>query len=303
MDFNDLLKKMVELDQPIHEARKPISTRAKNNHNDWMAAKYNDDYSIEPTEFDIGDDEFNPDYDSFSPDLDSLPDDYTRDGSHSYLQSKERPGQHWDEPDASEFDDPTEWEWPSGEEDQDSFDRASIGNKKAWEKRRANTKFKELHESELLECPCEEGPTQSKQQDSVNMNVSINGQGANGIRDLMDILRNIEKVDDTGDHQDILVGEPDHGEPDHDDEVVFDIEPSQDDDEEEDEPLMTDDYENSVIGASDAAIYGISAMIGTGDDLASKGSKKALKVNGGENPISETLIRDLHKLYQDIKQR
>ena len=157
-----------------------------------------------------------------------------------------------------------------------------------------------LNENELLECPCEEGPmAQAKQQDSVNMNVSINGQGANGIRDLMDILRNIEKVDDDGGTQDILVGEPEQGNQDS-DEIEFDIEPSHHDE----EPLMTDEYENSPIGASDAAVYGISAVTAMGDDMFSKG-KEAKKQAGGGNPwnVSESLVNNLHKLYSQIKQR
>ena len=164
-----------------------------------------------------------------------------------------------------------------------------------------------LTESELLECPCQEGPLTQKQQDSVNMNVSINGQGSNGIRDLMDILRNIEKVDDTSSHQDILVSEPDHEEPAHDDsdEVEFEIEPSHDDEyDDENEPLMTDEYENSAIGGSDAAIYGISAVTAMGDDMFSKG-KEAKKQAGGGNPLNvkESIISHLNNLYNEIKQR
>ena len=47
--------------------------------------------------------------------------------------------------------------------------------------------------SEISECDCTNNVEQPhKQQDSLTMNVSINGQGSNGIRDLMDILRNID---------------------------------------------------------------------------------------------------------------
>lgn len=54
----------------------------------------------------------------------------------------------------------------------------------------------------LNECDCMDNteptqPTQPVQQDSVNMNVSITGQGSNGIRDLIDMLRHIEKAPDT----------------------------------------------------------------------------------------------------------
>ena len=47
-----------------------------------------------------------------------------------------------------------------------------------------------------------------KQSDSVTMNVSMNGSGAGGIRDLMSILKNIEQGAPSHDHNDadILVG-------------------------------------------------------------------------------------------------
>jgi hypothetical protein len=77
-----------------------------------------------------------------------------------------------------------------------------------------------------------------------------------------------------------------------------------DNDEEENEPLMTDDYENSAMGGSDAAVYGISAVTAMGNDMFSKG-KEAPKQAGGGNPwnVKESLVNDLNKLYQEIKQR
>lgn len=48
-------------------------------------------------------------------------------------------------------------------------------------------------------------PSAPKQADSVTMNVSMNGSGAGGIKDLLDILRNIENTG-SQDHDDVLVG-------------------------------------------------------------------------------------------------
>ncbi len=173
---------------------------------------------------------------------------------------------------------------------------------------------KGLTESELLECPCEEGPMeQQKQQDSVNMNVTINGQGSTGIRDLMDILRNIEKDVQDGDEQNVLVDEPEEfgvDDESEEGEYEFDLEPFINHDEEpshqEEEPeeLMTDEYENSAIGGSDAAVYGISAITAIGNDLLSK-RKEAPKQAGGGNPwnIKESLITELANLYKEVKLR
>jgi hypothetical protein len=139
-----------------------------------------------------------------------------------------------------------------------------------------------------------------KQQDSVTMNVSMNGSGAGGIRDLMAILKNIDDVSDKG--PDIDLGEPEKfGDKDMD--VIVKKQPGMD--------MMTidDDYENEP----DEIYQDQDAVIGTGDDLHSKGAE-APKVNGGGNPrqvkTGETFklpsgdlkIR-LESLYQDIKSR
>ncbi len=117
------------------------------------------------------------------------------------------------------------------------------------------------------------GPSQPpKQSDSVTMNVSMNGSGAGGIRDLMGILKNIEQGDSS-----------------HDDDKGHDA-------------LFGDDYENSVEGGSEPEVYGIDAITQTGNDLASKG-KEAPKVNGGGNPMQESLKAKLHQLYNEIKLR
>lgn len=56
-----------------------------------------------------------------------------------------------------------------------------------------------------------------KQQDSVSMNVSLNGAGAGGVRDLMDILH---RIDAGGDHNDNHNDQPVHHEPDHEEPIM-----------------------------------------------------------------------------------
>lgn len=139
-----------------------------------------------------------------------------------------------------------------------------------------------------------------KQQDSVTMNVSMNGAGAGGIRDLMAILKNIDDVADKGPVMDL--GEPEKF-GDRDMDVIVKKQPGMD--------MMTidDDYENEP----DEIYQDQSAVTGTGNDLHSKGGE-APPVNGGGNPMKvrtgETFklpagdlkIR-LENLYNNIKLR
>lgn len=110
-----------------------------------------------------------------------------------------------------------------------------------------------------------------KQSDSVTMNVSMNGSGAGGIKDLLDILRNIEKS-----------GDMDAG---HDDDVLFGI--------------GKEGFDDATT-TPDPQVAGIGAVTPTGDDMFSKG-KEAPKVNGGGNPMREALVARLAEKYQSIK--
>lgn len=124
------------------------------------------------------------------------------------------------------------------------------------------------------------GPTHApKQADSVTMSVNMNGSGSGGIKDLLNILKDIEHGA-PNDH-DKLLGTP--GEVDQ---------------------LVGDSFENSVEGGSDIEVYGTDAITPTGDDLHSKG-EEAPKVNGGGNPfnVSETLVSRLSNLYNEVKSR
>jgi hypothetical protein len=104
-----------------------------------------------------------------------------------------------------------------------------------------------------------------KQQDNVTMNVSMNGSGAGGIRDLMGILKSIEQGGNSKD-ADMVIG--------------------------------MEEYANEL----NAQTAGMDAVIPTGDDIHSKGIE-APKVNGGGNPMQETLMSQLANLYQEIKER
>ena len=116
------------------------------------------------------------------------------------------------------------------------------------------------------------GPMSSmapKQQDNVTMNVSMNGSGAGGIRDLMSILKNIEQGGSDAE-KDMVVGL------------------------------------EQMANAPAEQTAGIDAVTPTGDDLHSKGGE-APKVNGGGNPmqrgVSEGLLDQLNNLYQEVKLR
>jgi hypothetical protein len=110
-----------------------------------------------------------------------------------------------------------------------------------------------------------------KQQDNVNMNVNLSASGSGGIKDLMDILRNIDEKDDA-------VSMPI---------AIKSMGRS-----------LEDDYANEP-----DEVYGnINSVTGTGDDLHSKG-QEAPKVNGGGNPLAlETLKQKLQAQYNQIKE-
>ena len=143
-----------------------------------------------------------------------------------------------------------------------------------------------MEDVSLEECPSEDKPEMEheKQPSSVSASLNINGQGADGIRDMISILRDIEqhKYDDAGEE---------------DGEIIFggDLEDS----------YMEDGYENSIMGGSEPEVYGVGAITKKGNDLNSHGGNETPKVSGGGNPypIKESLLGELAKLYQDVKLR
>jgi hypothetical protein len=143
-------------------------------------------------------------------------------------------------------------------------------------------------EETVEECGMEVMP--HGQQDSVTMNISMNGNGAGGIKDLMDIIRNIENASQD-DNVDIVLGRED---------MLANLD--QGGAGASDESLEDESFGNSARGSSGQHTYDIDAVTPTGDDMHSKGDVKRLKVNGGENPMQESLVARLEKHYQEIKE-
>lgn len=136
------------------------------------------------------------------------------------------------------------------------------------------------------------------QSDSVTMNISMNGSGSGGIRDLMNILRNIDNV-----------GEPhaNHSD-DSADDLLFGVEgESATDGATSSGSIATvprqaeEEFANAQAGAPGPESMPVAAVLSTGDDLASKGEERP-KVNGGGNPMQENLKQHLNDLYQKIKE-
>jgi hypothetical protein len=135
-----------------------------------------------------------------------------------------------------------------------------------------------LSESLMDECgdmPMPGAMAHSDQADSVTMNISMNGSGKGGIKDLMDILKNIE--DGPGDSgAEIVIGTDIEG--------------------------MEHPFDEVYANEPDTEVQPIDAVMPTGNDLSSKGAE-APKVNGGGNPMTmESLKSQLDRLYQEIKE-
>ena len=153
---------------------------------------------------------------------------------------------------------------------------------------------KKVDEEIVDECGMDMGPMDSpKQQDNVSMNISMNGSGPGGIRDLLDILRDIEQgggddpeSGELGDLIDKMDGP--------------DAEPLIDMDEAEGGGFEQATTEPNAQTAPLGAAYP------TGNDISSHGGNERPKVNGGGNPYAmtaESLIPRLSSLYQEVKSR
>ena len=136
-----------------------------------------------------------------------------------------------------------------------------------------------------------------KQQDNVTMNISMNGSGAGGIRDLMNLLRDLEDGPDGGNGMDDEIG------------VIIDKMAGDEGDSEM--PLIGMDETDG--GGFDQAsttpnpqTAPLGAAFPTGNDISSHGGNERPKVNGGGNPYAmaaEGLIPKLSSLYQEVKSR
>ena len=116
------------------------------------------------------------------------------------------------------------------------------------------------------------------------MNISMNGSGSGGIRDLMDILRNLEK--DGPDHHD------------HDDELDLKIGgPAL---MMKKEPVLGDEYSNSP----DVQMGQDNFPIDHGDDLHKSKDSYSDKPYRGDNPMAlESIKTRLDSLYNNVKSR
>jgi hypothetical protein len=151
---------------------------------------------------------------------------------------------------------------------------------------------KKVDEDLVDECGMGPMPGMSSgQQDNVNMSINMNGAGPGGIRDLLDILRNIEQGSD----------DPDSGE-------LGDLIGAMGNEPRGKVAVIDSDMEMPVgeFANSPDEMYGtVGDVTPTGDDMHSKGAE-APKVNGGGNPFSvneEELIARLGSLYETIKNR
>jgi hypothetical protein len=128
-------------------------------------------------------------------------------------------------------------------------------------------------------------PSMNKQQDNVSMNVSMNGAGSGGIRDLMNILRNLEDAGDSHGH-------------DHDD--GLDIKLAQPSVLMKKEPVLGDEYANSP----DVQLGQGNFPIDQGNDLHKSKNSYSDKPYRGDNPMAlEGLQSRLASMYNTIKSR
>lgn len=147
-------------------------------------------------------------------------------------------------------------------------------------------------EDQVGECGMDMGPSSMKQQDNVSMNVTMNGSGTGGIRDLMDILKNIESGSDGMDSDNLgdLIGKMDHpmGHDHGKDMVVGD-------------DIPVDEYANEP----NEVTAPVDAVINTGTmDMHSPHKSYSDKPYRGDNPMTvESIKARLDALYNDVKTR
>jgi hypothetical protein len=128
------------------------------------------------------------------------------------------------------------------------------------------------------------------QADSVNMNVSINAAGSGGIKDLMNILKNI---DDTGspdghNHSDMPAPFGQMDEP----EVTIKQEPGFD-------SMMS----KETFANEPDEMYGSVANVTQGGGDLNRPKQAYPRVQPGDNAMAESLINKLSSLYEEIKSR
>jgi len=149
----------------------------------------------------------------------------------------------------------------------------------------------QVKEDDVEECGMDMPSMASKQPDNVSMNLSMNGSGAGGIKDLLDILRNIENSDDSeGDDLGDLIGQMDSPSSGKKDVIVGDS--------------IDGEFSNATTEPNpeykdtDYMTKDISGGFGTQQTMHPHGYQNA------DNPLAmETLKSKLSNLYQEVKLR
>lgn len=124
-------------------------------------------------------------------------------------------------------------------------------------------------------------------EESLNMNLTINSKGADGIRELIDVLKGIGG--DTG-------SEPAHSHRDNDEKLFGN---------DEAEIVIGDSFGNSKHGDKGSHVDDLDAMFPVGNDMFSKGGEAPARAGGGNpwNIRHESLVNHLASLYEDVKER
>jgi hypothetical protein len=139
----------------------------------------------------------------------------------------------------------------------------------------------EIEDAEIEECGDMMSPMgMGKQPSSVNMNLSMNGSGADGIRDLMNILKNIDNVGEPHGHEQGTSA----------DDILFGVE--------------EEGFGNAQDGAPAPATMSVDTVTNLGSNDG-RGDHEAEKVNGGGNPyrqVDEELVARLAELYNSFKE-
>jgi hypothetical protein len=121
---------------------------------------------------------------------------------------------------------------------------------------------------------------QPAQQDTVTMNVSLNGSGAGGVRDLMDILHKIEQGG----------GEQDAGS----DEILVGLEADED---------VSDGGFGAATTTPDTHVEPIASVLKKGPDMHGNMGDHRQRQTGLPRAQMESLVSNLSSLYQEIKER
>ena len=159
-----------------------------------------------------------------------------------------------------------------------------------------------------------------EQPSTVTMNVSMNGSGADGIKSLMAVLRDIENGGDAplnsaphhahsqGSEEEPIIGDMVQAMAQEMEDPGEDSPLTQAPDEEMDE-VIGDDREtwgNSVHGDAGHHVHGVDAVTQTGDDMNSKGKisplARAPGTNAMRHPMHEQIAERLQSLYSSIKE-